>query len=300
MVAVQIEQRVSDWQRSWVRIGEKLKQAREALRPDLSLREFAKLVGVTASALSKIESGDTKEPSYETIARAAAELGITLDELQRGTVTDQAAVSPAVLGHYARARFRAWRREGLRLHEIARRSGLDVGQVRRIWGGGPIGEASARAFAAGLKMRDQAELAAAVREWWRATGRALTSVVRPDEDPVEARATANADARSLVKAIDEDVLDALEVNANRDSEPHNFWYAAFLEAHTRRNRAENADEVALETQERERKKSAAERETATAEAAERLTQARAARGETPEPPETAPKSSRSKHRKAAG
>ncbi|HEY1956737.1 MAG TPA: helix-turn-helix transcriptional regulator [Polyangiaceae bacterium] len=297
MLTAGIEESVSAWQRFGVRIGERLRQAREAR--GVGLRELARLMEKEPGGLSKIESGETKKPEFETIALAAEKLGITLDELQRGAF-EEAPLSPVVLGHYARARFRAWRREGLRITEIARRSGLAIGQVRRVWGGAPMGETLAEAFALGLKMRDATELGASAREWWRSVGRNLVPASRPDEDTIEHRAEANADVRNLNNTSDEDVLDALELNANREAEGYMFWRDAFLGARHRRAHAEDLDARAVEAAERERKKLAAEREQAMTEAAEKLTRAREARGETPEPPATAPKSSRTKHRKAAG
>lgn len=280
---------VSGWQRIYVHIGKNLRVMREAKK--VSLRELARRIEKTPGAVSKIETGETDKPEFDTIALAAKALDITLDELQRGELSD-VPVTPRMLGHYARARFRAWRREGVRITDIAKRCGLDAAQVKRIWNGGPVGDVNAALVARALDMRDEAELSQVAREWWRTTGRDLVAVTRSDEDPVDARSHANADSREYLVS-DDDVLGAIEMNPNRETESEEFWFKAFLAAHKERVDAEIADAQVQEATQRQRKKSSAEREAATNAAAEKLSRARSKEAD------EAPASSHRKPRKTA-
>ena len=62
----------------------------ERLRRQLSLRELARHVGVSASMLSQVETGRAR-PSVSTIYAIAAELGLSIDALLSG---DEAASGP--------------------------------------------------------------------------------------------------------------------------------------------------------------------------------------------------------------
>lgn len=62
---------------------------RERLRQQLSLRELARRVGVSASMLSQVETGRAR-PSVSTIYAIAAELGLSIDALLSG---DEEAVA---------------------------------------------------------------------------------------------------------------------------------------------------------------------------------------------------------------
>jgi transcriptional regulator with XRE-family HTH domain len=59
---------------------------RERLRRQLSLRELARHVGVSASMLSQVETGRAR-PSVSTIYAIAAELGLSIDALLSGDET---------------------------------------------------------------------------------------------------------------------------------------------------------------------------------------------------------------------
>lgn len=60
----------------------RLRAAREAR--DLSQAELARRAGVDQGTISKIESGDTRSPEYETVYRLARELGTTVEALAPG------------------------------------------------------------------------------------------------------------------------------------------------------------------------------------------------------------------------
>lgn len=91
-------------------IGERIRQRRTELK--LSQEALARLVGVTRSAVSQMESGKTKDPRPHHLVRYARALGMETDRLVEGGVRagDRAAVqygtlSPAerVLVDYIRA-----------------------------------------------------------------------------------------------------------------------------------------------------------------------------------------------------
>jgi transcriptional regulator with XRE-family HTH domain len=71
----------------------RLREARE--RSGLSLRQLAKRLDISASALSQIETGKSR-PSVRTLYAVVSELGISLDELfdNHGAPTDAHALSP--------------------------------------------------------------------------------------------------------------------------------------------------------------------------------------------------------------
>jgi transcriptional regulator with XRE-family HTH domain len=71
----------------------RLREARE--RSGLSLRQLAKRLDISASALSQIETGKSR-PSVRTLYAVVSELGISLDELfdNHRTPTDAHALSP--------------------------------------------------------------------------------------------------------------------------------------------------------------------------------------------------------------
>ena len=72
---------------------------RERQRHQLSLRELARRVGVSASMLSQVENDRTR-PSVSTIYAIAAELGLSIDAL----LSDEAAVADPVAMAGGRAR----------------------------------------------------------------------------------------------------------------------------------------------------------------------------------------------------
>lgn len=61
------------------RIGEVLRQARERLK--LTQSALAARVEIAPNHLLRIETGERSNPRFETIAKLAAELGLSLDEL---------------------------------------------------------------------------------------------------------------------------------------------------------------------------------------------------------------------------
>jgi transcriptional regulator with XRE-family HTH domain len=71
----------------------RLREARE--RSGLSLRQLAKRLDISASALSQIETGKSR-PSVRTLYAVVSELGISLDELfdNQAAATDAHALSP--------------------------------------------------------------------------------------------------------------------------------------------------------------------------------------------------------------
>ena len=71
----------------------RLREARE--RSGLSLRQLAKRLDISASALSQIETGKSR-PSVRTLYAVVSELGISLDELfdNHGAATDAHPLSP--------------------------------------------------------------------------------------------------------------------------------------------------------------------------------------------------------------
>jgi transcriptional regulator with XRE-family HTH domain len=73
-------------------LGRRLRSHREAV--GLSLRELARRLGISASAVSQIETGKSR-PSVSTLYAIVTELGVSLDELFSGTVGDAGARPPA-------------------------------------------------------------------------------------------------------------------------------------------------------------------------------------------------------------
>jgi len=64
--------------------GERIRQLREAKKkadPKFSLRQFADRVGISATFLSKVETGQFAPPSAETIKKMAVLLETDADEL---------------------------------------------------------------------------------------------------------------------------------------------------------------------------------------------------------------------------
>jgi transcriptional regulator with XRE-family HTH domain len=59
-------------------LGQQIRRCRE--QRELTLRELARRVGVSASAISQIELGRT-HPTLDTLHAVAYELGVSLDEL---------------------------------------------------------------------------------------------------------------------------------------------------------------------------------------------------------------------------
>jgi transcriptional regulator with XRE-family HTH domain len=78
-------------------VGRRLREFREA--SDLSLRELARRLGISPSAISQIETGKSL-PSVSTLYAIVSELGMSLDEL----FSDGGPNGPAVAGPPAPAR----------------------------------------------------------------------------------------------------------------------------------------------------------------------------------------------------
>ncbi|MEI6631549.1 MAG: helix-turn-helix transcriptional regulator [bacterium] len=60
-------------------IGKNIKKIRQ--KKGLSQEKLARLTEISLNTLTKIESGFTKRPSFQTIAKIAKVLEISLDEL---------------------------------------------------------------------------------------------------------------------------------------------------------------------------------------------------------------------------
>jgi len=74
-------------------VGQRLRAARE--RVGLSLREVARRLDISASALSQIETGKSR-PSVKTLYAITSELGLSMDELFADAPAGQAAGEPAL------------------------------------------------------------------------------------------------------------------------------------------------------------------------------------------------------------
>ena len=81
-------------------IGSRLREERERVR--ISQRELARRLGVSASLISQIESGQSK-PSVSTLYAIVTELGVSLDHVFQ-VHSHETAVLPAIflLFRYAR------------------------------------------------------------------------------------------------------------------------------------------------------------------------------------------------------
>jgi transcriptional regulator with XRE-family HTH domain len=58
-----------------------LREAKKATDPSFSLRQFAEKVGISATFLSKVETGEFDPPRAEKIIKMAELLGVDADEL---------------------------------------------------------------------------------------------------------------------------------------------------------------------------------------------------------------------------
>jgi len=86
-------------------VGQRLRSAREEL--GLSLREVARRLDISASALSQIETGKSR-PSVKTLYAIVSELGLSMDELfAEGGEDAQPAASVPTSPEEAAARARA-------------------------------------------------------------------------------------------------------------------------------------------------------------------------------------------------
>ena len=64
--------------------GKRIRELREAKKktdPRFTLRQFAEMVGISATFLSKVENGEFDPPKAENIKKMAALLGADADEL---------------------------------------------------------------------------------------------------------------------------------------------------------------------------------------------------------------------------
>ena len=69
---------------SQIEFGKRIRELREAKRktdPAFSLRRFAQAVGISATFLSKVETGDSLPPSADKVKRMAKLLETDADEL---------------------------------------------------------------------------------------------------------------------------------------------------------------------------------------------------------------------------
>jgi transcriptional regulator with XRE-family HTH domain len=63
-------------------IGQRIREVREA--QGMGLRELARRINITPGALSKLETDEKRSPEFNNVAKAAEELGVTLDFLAKG------------------------------------------------------------------------------------------------------------------------------------------------------------------------------------------------------------------------
>ncbi|HXD28319.1 MAG TPA: helix-turn-helix transcriptional regulator [Arthrobacter sp.] len=75
-----------------VQRGERLGAALRRARGDRPMLDTALAAGVSPETLRKIETGRVATPSFPTIAAIAEVLGLSLDSLWAGVVTESAAV----------------------------------------------------------------------------------------------------------------------------------------------------------------------------------------------------------------
>jgi len=64
-------------------LGKRIKEFRE--KKKLTQDKLARLADVPYTSITKIETGVIKSPSVQTMAKIAKALGVTLDELIKGT-----------------------------------------------------------------------------------------------------------------------------------------------------------------------------------------------------------------------
>lgn len=62
-------------------IGENIKRLR--LQKDLSQDKLARLADIAFATLTKIESGETPNPTIDTVKKIATALGVSIDELMK-------------------------------------------------------------------------------------------------------------------------------------------------------------------------------------------------------------------------
>jgi hypothetical protein len=147
-----------------------------------------------------------------------------------------------VISEYVRKRMREEKRMGRTLHDISKMTRIEEQLVRRVWGGGPVGEKTLLRWAGGLGFADERELRGAAGEWWRLQGESLVTLAHPMNDPIEARRDANAETRTY-GVNTTDVLNALETNPNCEHRDYIFWRDAFLASQDSRLRSDAAERI---------------------------------------------------------
>jgi transcriptional regulator with XRE-family HTH domain len=75
-----------------VSLGEGIKKIRQ--QKGLSQEKLARLTDISLNTLTKIESGFTKSPSFQTVMKIANALGVSLDELARELTHDRRRDTP--------------------------------------------------------------------------------------------------------------------------------------------------------------------------------------------------------------
>ena len=112
-------------------VGATIRNARERL--DLTQAEAAKLAGLSPPAFNRLEHGKG-QPRWDTMVRVARAFGLTLDELNAGTV-ERASAAAAVPNSVVRAELRAAKRDLLalarRIADLEERLGAARRPVRR-------------------------------------------------------------------------------------------------------------------------------------------------------------------------
>ena len=105
-------------------VGRRLRAHRE-LR-ELSLRELARRLGISPSAISQIETGKSR-PSVSTLYAIVSELGMSLDELFTGAGQRPRPVGPSArVIQPARARARTSGRESHNVERVGQRNAIEL------------------------------------------------------------------------------------------------------------------------------------------------------------------------------
>ena len=111
-------------------MGEVLKELRE--RAALSQSTLARKIGITQAQMSRLESGDRKDPGFETIARIARVTGASLDQiaLDAGYLGEEAIRRPSLTELRGMSRGVTRARDALKrldrdLNDVASRLELD-------------------------------------------------------------------------------------------------------------------------------------------------------------------------------
>jgi hypothetical protein len=189
--------------------------------------------------LNRAQANQDADMMSGTIAKLAKAASVSFEWLATGEGVARGPMRPNIVESYVAARLRERRRDGSALGKVAHDLGVDLALARRVWGGGAIAEAGRKRWPKVLGFMSFETLHASAIEWWRLKGEALHALVSPANDADEARAVANADARSL-NATDQDILAVLEKHDGAGQQTREWWYERFVEAASKRLEADRA------------------------------------------------------------